>query len=106
MLAVSFNAHDAAAAWKVACTCRCWWFFSNHDGRDFSLALLQDVVLFKSGFEAHVRQQERNIPPISPWIHSWAPMQDCKVKQVRSGPDRDQLGVCQVMFPRILPRLG
>lgn len=43
---------------------------------------LQDVVLFKSGYEAHIRQQERAVPPIPNWLESWAPMQDCKVKQV------------------------
>jgi len=44
--------------------------------------VLQDVVLFKSGYEAHVRQQERSVPAIPVWLESWAPMQDCKVKQV------------------------
>ena len=43
---------------------------------------LQDVVLFKSGFEAHVRQQERSVPPVPAWLYTWDPMQDCKVKQV------------------------
>ncbi|DBA80727.1 hypothetical protein WJX77_005653 [Trebouxia sp. C0004] len=42
----------------------------------------QDVVLFKSGYEAHVRQQERNVPAIPAWLESWAPMQDCQVKQM------------------------
>ncbi|KAA6418167.1 MAG: PHD zinc finger-containing [Trebouxia sp. A1-2] len=42
----------------------------------------QDVVLFKSGYEAHVRQQERSVPAIPAWLESWAPMQDCKVKQM------------------------
>ncbi len=44
--------------------------------------VLQDVVLFKSGYESHVRQQERIVPAIPAWLESWAPMQDCKVKQV------------------------
>lgn len=44
--------------------------------------LVQDVVLFKSGYETHVRQQERSVPPVPGWLESWDSMQDCKVKQV------------------------
>ena len=43
---------------------------------------MQDVVLFKSGYEAHVRQQERSVPPVPSWLEAWEPMQDCNVKQV------------------------
>lgn len=46
------------------------------------MLLVQDVVLFKSGYETHVRQQERSVPPVPSWLESWDPMQDCKVKQV------------------------
>ncbi|KAL3145939.1 hypothetical protein ABBQ38_015299 [Trebouxia sp. C0009 RCD-2024] len=42
----------------------------------------QDVVLFKSGYETHVRQQDRSVPPVPSWLESWEPMQDCKVKQM------------------------
>ncbi|KAL3155854.1 hypothetical protein ABBQ32_012863 [Trebouxia sp. C0010 RCD-2024] len=42
----------------------------------------QDVVLFKSGYEMHVRQQERSVPPVPSWLETWEPMQDCKVKQM------------------------
>lgn len=43
---------------------------------------MQDVVLFKSGYETHVRQQDRSVPPVPSWLETWEPMQDCKVKQV------------------------
>ena len=46
------------------------------------VTFMQDVVLFKSGYEAHVRQQDRTVPPIPSWLETWDPMQDCKVKQV------------------------
>lgn len=51
-------------------------------GCDAVVLRLQDVVLFKSGYEAHVRQQDRTVPPIPGWLETWDPMQDCKVKQV------------------------
>ena len=43
---------------------------------------VQDVVLFKAGYETHVRQQDRSVPPVPSWLETWDPMQDCKVKQV------------------------
>ena len=65
---------------------------------------VQDVVLFKAGFEAHVRQQDRTIPPVPPWLESWAPMQDCKVKQVWCPPHSLHVHVLQCCSHHMLLR--